>query len=784
MVPTAQQIVHAALEAVTLADAQALQQLIAQGIGDEYRRPVGDKQNNFGLMGSSGSYDLKLIENVTNMQDSIIERFALQRFGKSKDIPYGGPHEAARDLFGNLAVDSREQSKLAVVTFKDSDPPASTSKRLTAVFRDKGCGMEPANVPSTIFGLGGSHKEDALYLQGAFGLGGAMTYRNARAVVLVTRRDPALLADDKEDRITVAVVQWQENTKGQTAYYLVDRPWTEAGDIAEPWSCPAEDYPDFEPGTHLALVSYRVDGYQRRREGDERAFDVVTNTRLFRPVLPIRFVNETTRGRSTTLEGLDHRLERSEHTFESGVEALPFHHNGTTYHLPVRYWLLAGPREEGGRDKFVARDHAVLFTSNGQVHHHWSPRDVRDQTGLNRLYDRLLMVVETDELPIQLRTSLFTADRNELVRGDAALRLEEAVRGLVRDSAVLREANNALIRESYQAKSSQPTADVARRISRALSVKGFSTGAGQGTGGGDGGGQGAGQAGGGGGSLKPVLLHHDPSTISGPVTARAVVGSTRSITYTVDVEDSFYDGRGNLRVVCDHPAIREDREITVGKGRSGRVRVMVAVPDTAELGTYELRVTLENWMRVAGGLGRTLEHVTKLELVDGIPGTGVGRGKPTKGGKGQGGPGEGPNVALRWTSPEAEETWVRLTVGGVESTPASVLAEFQPEYAELRTLGDTAIPTVLLNQEYPPFKKYLASRNKELTSIERPREQYAVGVGVSLLLLQQKLDELKSSGREIPDDGFVDEARRAAANAVLAVMPAFDEIAKEAGLTD
>ncbi|MEU0407211.1 hypothetical protein ABZ307_05185 [Streptomyces griseorubiginosus] len=783
MSATNQQIVHAALNAATLADAEAVQELIAQSFTAEHRRPVGDKWNNFGLMGSSGSYDLKLIEHVTNMQDSVIERFALQQYGSRANVPFQTPFEATGELLKYL--DSSEKSNLAVTTFEDSDAPASTTKRLTAVFRDKGCGMTPASVPNTIFALGGSNKEDALYLQGAFGLGGAMTYRNAKAVVVVSRRDPALLKDDEEDCITVAVVQWQDNTKGQTAYYLVNREWSAAGDTAEPWSCPHEDYDEFEPGTHLALVSYRVDGVQRRREGDAKSFDVVTNTRLFHPVFPTRFVNNTTRGRGTTLEGLEHRLERSEYDFEPGEEILPFHHQGRTYQLPVRYWLFAGgPKDPGGRDKFLASDHAVLFTSNGQVHHHWSPRDVRDQTGLNRLYDRLLVVVETDELPIRDRTNLFTADRSELVRGDVALRLEEAVRALIRESAVLREANNALIRASYQDKSDQPTAEIARRISRALTVKGFSLGSGNGSGG-QGGGQGAGRAGSGGGGLKPVVLHPDPSLITGPATVRAVVGTTRSITYTVDVEDAFYERRGRLRAICDHPDIVEDREITTGNGRNGRVRVMVAVPETAELGTYELRIVLEDWIRAAGGLGHKLEHVTKLELVEDIPGNGSGTGKPTKGAKGQGGPGPGPgsNVALRWTSHENEAHWERVTVGAVEDVPASILADQLSDYAELRALGDQPIPTVLLNQEYPPFKKYLAARNKELTSDKRAREQYAVGVGVSLLLLQQKLDKIKKAGGEVPEDDFIDEARRAAASAVLAVMPAFDDLAKEVGLS-
>jgi hypothetical protein len=262
-----------------------------------------------------------------------------------------------------------------------------------------------------------------------------------------------------------------------------------------------------------------------------------------------------------------------------------------------------------------------------------------------------------------------------------------------------------------------------------------------------------------------------------------VIGQTRAITYSVDVVDSFFEGRGTVSVTSDHPEIEAGKEITVGKGRSGRVRVMVAVPDTLEPGTHLLEVVLDGWHKASGGLGPRLEHTTKLELVDEIPGSGSGTGKPTTSGTGTSGPGEGTNVALKWSSPDQQETWEKITVGEVEQIPAQVLAGAQLEYAELAGLGDVKIPTIVLNEEYPPFKKYLAGRNRDLTKIERPKEQYAIGVGVALLLLDREVEARRTaSSGDVPDDGFVASAQRTAARAVLAVMPSFDALAKEAGL--
>ena len=708
-------IISAALRATTPEAATEVQSLITSAIGAEFPRPVGDKWNNHGLMGAAGSFDLKMIEPVTNMQDAVVERLAIAKWGSRDAVPYTSAHKAAADLLNGSAS---EQASQAVVTFREATAGntvtqlARHTKVLTAVFDDAGCGLTPSSIPSTIFGIGGSDKESALYLQGAFGMGGAMTYRNAEAVMLVTRRAPELLGEGEEDRISVAVVQWRENTKGTTAFYLVTSAWKEPGDTATPWSADASRYPDFGPGTHLALIGYRVDGFHRQREGDEKSFDVVANTRLVRPVMPVRFVNETTRGRSTTLRGLENRLEHAFRTFPTGSETLPFTHGGTTYLLPIRYTLFEKPREAGGRDKFVAHDHAVIFTSNGQVHHHWTPMEFRNRTQLNKLYDRILVVVDTDALPILLRTSLFTADRNDLVRADAAIRLEADVAGFIRGWAALIDENNALLRESLRGSTDQKTLEIARRIGRALNVKGF--GVNTGSNGSEGAaGDRTGGAGGGGGASHAVPLHADPTKISGPEAVRAVIGETRAITYTVDVVDSFFDGRGALDVSSDHPEIEPGKEITVGRGRNGRVRVMVAVPDTLEPGIHKLNVVLEGWHKASGGLGPRLEHTTKLELVDDVPGSGSGTGKPAKTGSGTGGPGEGTNVALKWSSSDEQQDWERITVGAVEHIPARVLADVQPEYAGLVGLGDIKIPTIVLNEEYPPFKKYLAGRNRD-----------------------------------------------------------------------
>lgn len=773
---TPAEIVHRALAAATVVDVQQLQQQLTAALGGRHERPLGDRWNNHGLMGQSGSFDLKLIEQLTNMQDAVLERLALHRFGGAP-IPYITPHEAAQDLLHDVPAEQRDD--LALVRFVESDGDPGRSKRLTAVFRDQGCGLTPELVPLTIFQLGGKLKEDRLWQQGAFGMGGATTYRNAEAAVLVARRDPALLGPGEPDRITVAAVEWKSMVKGRSAYYLVDRPWNRAGDDGAPWSCPASEVPDFQPGTHLALVSYGVDGIHRKREGDEKSFDTIANTRLFDPVMTVKFINETARGRTTRLNGLRRRLEaQPEDYIPSDDWLVPFGLGGCTYQLPISYHLFNKRGEAGERRKFVAHDHAVVFTSNGQVHHHWNPVHFRAKTRLKQLSDRILVVVETDALPINVRTGLFTADRASLVRTDAAVRLEEAVAEAVNTWDELIEENNQLIRDALRG-GDQPSLDIARKISRLLEARGFSPGGGQGTSGGSGG---RGNGGGGEpGKPRKLDLLPDPTYVTGATTRTMQIGKTSSMTLYVDAVDEFWErGRGRLEVQIDHTEIGP-AEITVSKGRNGRVKLFIAVPDSAVPGTEELRVILADWHRAAGGLGPTLTHTCKIELVEELTGAGSGGGKSGGGTKGTSGASPGSLVALQWTTDEAKEGWTTTTVGEVTELPAVDLAAAMPEYAEVAALGARPIPVILLNADYPPLKSYLRGRTKNLIDLNRPKDQYAIGVGVELALTQQEVKR-RSEKDEPIDEDWIKFAHQSAAQAILAVMPAADELARQAGL--
>lgn len=770
----ARRIIEAALAARTVREAEALQDLIAADIGARLERPVGDKVNNFGLMSTAGSYDHKLIENVTNMHDALLERYAAARFSHLAEVPYRSPREAGQGLFAGIA--EGELARQATVELFNADEPAKQSKRITAVFRDEGCGIEPDYVARSIFALGSAHKLKAIWQQGAFGIGGAMTFRNADAIVLVSRRAPELRS--REYRILVAVALWRPSPKGKGLYYLVTSDWEEGENLhAEPWSAPAGVYPDFAPGTHLALINYGTEHIHTvsLHSDSPKSFERILDTRLFQPIAPTRITNHLIRDDHPRVRrGLARRFEdnpRPDRREDEGL--LPYRVGGKTYQLPIRFYYFDVEKgsTKGQKANFVAAGHTLVFTSNGQVHHDWGPSEFRDQTGLMRLTEHVLVTVETDPLPIEVRTDFFTADRSGVRASEEARRLEDAVAGFLRDWDELRKINGELIEASLRGDDGRETIHISKQISRAyaLRMRGFALSQ-------DGAGTGSASRGGNKGRRK-IELFPDPTHLEGPERVQAERGKTKSLRFILNAKSSFFDsGRGGLTFVCTHPEIG-DQEITVGSLREGRVRVMVAVPDEAKLGEFSLLAGVYDWDRSSGGLGANLEWETKLEVVDETrPPT------PSANGHGKTSMQEGPQVALIWKNGH-EVGLTPANPGRVEPVPAKHIAAVRPEYAELAALGEKEILTIYLNNDYAPFKRYLSARQRDLTQskVNRAKNHYAVDVGVAMLVLENDRQNRVKRGESL-DETLLEVARDAAAQGALSILPYFDQLAKDAGI--
>jgi signal transduction protein with GAF and PtsI domain len=80
------------------------------------------------------------------------------------------------------------------------------------------------------------------------------------------------------------------------------------------------------------------------------------------------------------------------------------------------------------------------------------------------------------------------------------------------------------------------------------------------------------------------------------------------------------------------------------------------------------------------------------------------------------------------------------------------------------------------------LKRYEAERAKKVleSTLDEARDRYAVGVGVGMLVLEERNRKLEKRGEKLPEDTLTE--RQAVARAALALMPDFDKLVQEAGL--
>jgi len=698
-VPTGAAIVRAALGARTAADAAQVNDMIALLIGRRLERFVGDTVNNLGPLSTPGSYDHKALEPLTNMHDAILERFARERFGGDlSGVPYKTPREAAIALLGRLTRE--KQANLGRIDIYESDPPARQTKRVTIAYRDSGCGIGNAYVGDSIFRIGSMHKEAHLWQQGAFGMGATTCYPNANAIVLITRRPDQLLARGEDDVITVAVAEWQQHQKGRGIYYLVTES-VEDNPKATPLAVPAADVPEFGPGTYLALISYATDGFHTGRN-DRTSLEFVINTRLWRPSLPVTVMNhvaksdhpKTHQGRGSQFEG----SPRADRTKFSDV--MPFRMNGATHHLPIEvFYFDAGPSGDvGGMRNFIAQGHAVLLLANGQAHKHWDLQELRFRADkLTKLYDRILVVVDLDNIPVDQRTSqLFTPDRVDLVKSPDAARLLDTIAAALNSWRELRDLNAELIHKTLQNRSGdRSTLQIAERIRTQLAFRGGVSLSGRQMEGDD---------------APPKRkwadgdLWPDPTTLEGPTKIRAVPGKTRFMHHQLNAVDKFFtSGRGTLELNCDHPRIGDADLVAGGELRGGMVRASLLIPEDVEIGTTAtITAAVRDWSKAPGGVGEDLEWKTELEVVETTKADTEPKAKKSTTTRSAS---KGTQVAVLWRDNNYSDEWNGGVPGEVEPIEASVLAAEREEYKELAELGSAQVPTVVLNQDYSPLKR-------------------------------------------------------------------------------
>lgn len=388
--------------------------------------PVGNRENNYGIINIGSDPGYALVERITNAIDAVVELSAVVEERSGDRYPPRSPRQAVEKWHGIRDgrlknIDSTTRQKLAdnvMVRLWDG----SRVKTPTVEIRDLGIGLTAALLPGTILGLNEGNKIDKLYLAGAYGQGGSTALAfSPDGALIVSRRQPTILDPSEQDAITVTFARYSDldpsrNKNGRYEYLR-----RADGSVA---SFPATLLPEFLAGTAVVHFDLQIPQYSDKTTQLRGSLRWLLENALFDPVLPLwvedrrrRF--EKTSQQRQTLAGNHSRLaedkrDRVEHS--SSVEVV-LDHQAARSVVWVHYWVIR-EAEDGKRkrpiDVYVDPYRPVAYTYFGQTHGTDDQRFVADRIRFPYLAKFLILQVELDGLAPRARRDLLSTTRDRL----------------------------------------------------------------------------------------------------------------------------------------------------------------------------------------------------------------------------------------------------------------------------------------------------------------------------------------------------------------------------------
>lgn len=408
--------------------------------------PVGNRENNRGIIEVSRDPGRSIIERVTNGIDAILEAEYESHNGNPDcrspreagiawlGVPPGGLSEMTpvqrRQLAHRLKVR---------VTQGDGHRAARTIE-----IRDGGVGLKPDQMPQTILSLNESNKLRKHYVAGTYGQGGSSTFAACKYTLISSR-----YAQDSPVGFTLVrylELPAEEYKTGHYVYLLFNETIPQA-------IVPIEQFPI---GTQVKHFGYDLSGYDQPL-GPNSVYGLL-NQMMFDPILPIWLDNQV-RDYRRVIKGSRNALNGAIDEGDDQRRGTKLSHNVRMFYvdlgefgqLGVEYWVLENPSSENKRPTaaFVNPSKPIILTLNGQNHEEMSALLIRKHAELPLLTQRLICHIDCNRLKRDAQRALFSSTRegarrgiiheliqNEIVRimrsDDELLRLDEEARQLSR----------------------------------------------------------------------------------------------------------------------------------------------------------------------------------------------------------------------------------------------------------------------------------------------------------------------------------------------------------------
>jgi hypothetical protein len=430
--------------------------------------PVGGRPNNRGAIEVATDPSRSLIERVTNAHDGLLE---LEHFKHHGSPICASPREAAsawlgvpeREGLSGLSIKARQD--LATNAVLKLEPGDGSQARIVSVL-DRGIGILPAQMPSTILSINESNKIDKHYLAGTYGQGGSSTLAFSKATLIVSRKFG-------QDQIGFTVVRYEElpadRYKTGRYVYVVHN-----DEVLATTATPE----DFEYGTLVKHFGYDLSKYTGSF-GVTSLYGALQRV-LFDPVAPIRFENRVhdwnrvIKGSRNALNGAvdqgeDSRGPELDHSVPVFNVTL-----GDFGKIGIEYWLLKRSEEKSKvpSNAFVDSRRPVILTHNGQNQGELPVSLIRRSADLPYLRNRLICHINCDRLSPEAKRQLFASTREQSREGYLLSRIEEELVSALKADDELRRLNDLARDQSLDDHDAAAEAQMKKQVARLLRISG------------------------------------------------------------------------------------------------------------------------------------------------------------------------------------------------------------------------------------------------------------------------------------------------------------------------
>lgn len=615
-------------------------------------KPVGGRENNFGIIHIGSDPAAALVERITNAIDAVLER-AWREQGRPDDIR--SPRRAVEAWFqiphGRLreVQDIRDLSDLTdrvVVTLYDSE----RAERPTVDIRDRGCGIRAEDFEATILSLNEDIKLRKLYLAGAYGQGGSTALSFSEYTLIVSRAMPH--NGHPVQPVAFTVVRYNPGhpdlDKHGRYEYLVN------GRTGVPFTVVMPDEV-FETGTLVRHVAMNLGKYHRLMTAPQESLYWLVHNYLFDPVLPFRIEEQRdnkSKGHRRPAAGNHRRLSHSELTEYQRQSTQTFRSGQVT----LSWWVLStqgdNPRER--INHYTLPSQPIIITFNGQRQGYLPNTVIKDDLRLPYLDRYLIVHVDCDKLDGDSRRQLFATTREAVRETPILHELRRLVCETLAEDENLKRLNDERKARYLRRTDSESIQNIKRRLARRVRALAAVGGTGP---------EPRISDAGGGGTVRerPPIPVSEPPTYLRIVTAgprKAYPGRRFVLRFETDADPSYFVNPDSFLAIIDPPSFGQYTGTTNVLNGHGHVYFTVnddtPVGETAEI-TLELRPPRQRALRDAIG----------VEVIE-----------PPQDSGGGSGQGRAPNINPHWIGPEdaywQDNNWDDGDVAAVEESDDSV----------------------------------------------------------------------------------------------------------------